>query len=160
MWGFAAQTGCPPFDLLVVENDPGAGAKPAVDAFTAQLPPHITLTYLHEPKAGVANARNAAADKVRTRYIAFLDDDQTAAPDWLKSMLACAARYPAAVAFGPVRAALPDSAREHTPQPSAFFYRTQLGPTRYTDPSYCYGNSSLHMSLPPPPSPRSTARMI
>ncbi len=155
----AAQTGCPPFELLVVDNDPGAGAKPVVEAFTARLPPHITLTYLHEPKAGVANARNAAADKVRTRYIAFLDDDQTADPDWLQSMLSCAARYPAAVTFGPVRAALPESAREHTAYLSAFFSRPELGQTGYAETSYGCGNSFIDMTLIPPERPVFDARM-
>lgn len=72
-------------ELIVADNDPDGGARERVFQFAdrASFPVH----YVHAPQPGVANARNAALAKASGRYIAFLDDDQTASPDWLAEML-------------------------------------------------------------------------
>jgi succinoglycan biosynthesis protein ExoM len=153
-----AQTGCPAFDLLVVDNDPDAGARLVADAIATNLPGHISLVYIHEPAPGVANARNAAVARVNTRYIAFLDDDQSAAPDWLQSLLACAARYPAAVTFGPVRATLPESGSQHGAYLTSFFSRPEIGTTGHTTKSFGCGNSLVDMQSIPQDRPVFDAR--
>ena len=45
------------------------------------------VRYVHEPAAGVANARNAALAAARGDLIAFLDDDEEAAPGWLAALI-------------------------------------------------------------------------
>ena len=153
-----AQTGCPDFDLLIVDNDPGASARSAAEALQAKAPPSITLTYLHEPRAGVANARNTAVDNVRTRLVAFLDDDQTACLDWLAALLSCNARFPAAITFGPVRTVLPDSVSTHEAYMKEFFSRPDQGATGYTAKSFGCGNSLVDLQAIPASRPVFDAR--
>jgi len=147
------QTGCPPFDLLIVDNDPGASAREAAASLRARLPASITLSYRHEPRAGVANARNAAVETVRTRLIAFLDDDQTAAADWLASLMDCHTRFPAAVTFGPVRTVLPPGSSLHTDYLKEFFSRPEQGATGYMAKSFGCGNSLIDLEAIPPGRP-------
>ena len=153
-----AQSGCAPFDVLVIDNDPAAGARPAAEQFAVSMPETISLAYVHEPRPGVANARNAAIDKVRTRFIAFLDDDQSAAPGWLAALLSCSARFPAAVTFGPVRAQLPDGASRHAGYLTGFFSRPELSASGYTRRSFGCGNSLIDLYAIPPVRPVFDAR--
>lgn len=143
------QTGCPDFDLLIVDNDPAASARTIAEQFRSALPASISLTYLHEPRAGVANARNAAVAKVRTRLIAFLDDDQTAAPGWLAALLSCHTRFPAPVTFGPVRAVLPEDGSQHEAYLKEFFSRPEQGVSGYTTKSFGCGNSLIDLETIP-----------
>jgi glycosyltransferase involved in cell wall biosynthesis len=57
---------------------------------------------VHEPRAGVARARNAGLARARGRWIAFLDDDEEASPGWLAGLLCVAHRTGADAVFGPV----------------------------------------------------------
>ncbi len=152
------QAGCPPFDLLIVDNDPDGSATSAVDGFRDRLPPGVTLNYLHEPAAGVANARNAAVNTVRTRLIAFLDDDQTACTEWLAALLQCHARFPAAVTFGPVRTVLPPGGSAHDAYLKAFFSRPEQGATGFTPKSFGCGNSLIDLDAIPAGRPVFDAR--
>ena len=70
------------FDLIVVDNTPDASAKDAIAELRATCPESVNLIVLHEPAAGVANARNHAMSAVRTDLVAFLDDDQSAPETW------------------------------------------------------------------------------
>ncbi|MDP3175320.1 MAG: glycosyltransferase family 2 protein, partial [Phenylobacterium sp.] len=73
-----AQTGfeAGALELVVVDNDVLPSAQAQVEARAAEAP--FPVTYLHEPRAGVANARNAALGVARAPLIAFLDDDEEA----------------------------------------------------------------------------------
>jgi len=153
-----AQTDAPPFDVLVVDNDPAASARAVADQFAQQAVSGIRLTYLHEPHPGVANARNAAIGAVRTPLVAFLDDDQTATETWLAALLACHKRFPAAVTFGPVRAALPAPGGPHEAYLTEFFSRPESGPTGYIRQPFGCGNSLVDLSAIPPARPVFDAR--
>jgi GT2 family glycosyltransferase len=59
----------------------------------------------HQQSRGINVARNAGVHASSASLIAFLDDDVYAPPGWLAAVLAGAARYDAADAFGgPIRA--------------------------------------------------------
>jgi glycosyltransferase involved in cell wall biosynthesis len=63
-----------------------------------------------EKRRGIPFARNAAVRAaVDTDFIAFIDDDEEAEPDWLQELLVAQARYDADVVFGPVLSKLPDA---------------------------------------------------
>jgi len=99
-----------PYELVVVDND----ARPSAQALVARLVARLAakakvpVRYLHEPRAGVANARNAATAATRAPLIAFLDDDEEAPACWLAELLAVQAAHDADVVFGPVRGRAPD----------------------------------------------------
>jgi succinoglycan biosynthesis protein ExoM len=101
-----AQTGVTAYsvDIIVCDNSPEASARDQVIAFGLNSP--LTVTFVHEPNPGVANARNSAVAACFADFIAFLDDDEEAPRDWLKSLLATQSAFAADVVFGPVTARL------------------------------------------------------
>ncbi|WP_022702111.1 glycosyltransferase family 2 protein [Oceanicaulis alexandrii] len=95
-----------PDEIVIVDNDPQAGAQEAVNQLADGAP--VRLSYVHEPNPGVSNARNTGFAHTRARFIAQLDDDETASPHWLASLLDARKTLNAPVVFGPVIAQLPD----------------------------------------------------
>ncbi|PHS26459.1 MAG: family 2 glycosyl transferase [Robiginitomaculum sp.] len=88
-------------EIVVLDNDPKASAREVVAHMskTSRWP----IVYGHEPEPGVATARNTALRIAKAKIIMFIDDDQTAAPGWMKSMLAVQAKTNADLVFGPVQ---------------------------------------------------------
>ena len=88
----------PPARVLVVDNDPGASARPAVEGSALER-----VSYAWEPQPGIAAARNralleAAGDDV----LVFLDDDERPGPGWLQHLLDVRAATGSAGVVGPV----------------------------------------------------------
>jgi succinoglycan biosynthesis protein ExoM len=94
--------------IIVVDNDDTPSAKPAVDATAIGLP--LPVTFVHAPGRNISIARNAALDAATARFLAFIDDDETASPDWLASLIAERIASGADVVLGPVDATYRDSA--------------------------------------------------
>jgi succinoglycan biosynthesis protein ExoM len=101
-----AQVAREPFEIVIVDNDPAGSALGRLQALAheARMPVRI----VHEPRAGVANARNAALAAAQGDMIAFLDDDEIAPPEWLGELLRVQAATKADVVFGPVKTKLPE----------------------------------------------------
>ncbi len=92
--------------LIVVDNAP----EPLADAvISAEYP---EARYVHEPRPGIAVARNAALMAVpgEARAVVFIDDDERADPGWLRALIDCANRSGADTVSGPVRSVFPDGA--------------------------------------------------
>jgi succinoglycan biosynthesis protein ExoM len=95
---------------VVVDNSdkPSGAVHKAVDKI---LP--AGSRYVVCPKPGLANARNAAiahALAMDASWIAFIDDDEEAADDWLFSLYWSARRYNADACHGVVRYRFPSDA--------------------------------------------------
>jgi glycosyltransferase involved in cell wall biosynthesis len=85
-------------DVLVVDNDPDAGAADVVQAAGAP-----GVRYVHEPEPGIAAARNRAlAESAHADLLVFVDDDERPTGDWLDRLLATYERTGAAGVVGPV----------------------------------------------------------
>jgi succinoglycan biosynthesis protein ExoM len=74
-------------EIVVIDNESRPNNKVAVEAFAdkSQYPIH----YVHEPERGISHARNAALDRsysLGADWIAFIDDDEVACPDWVKNL--------------------------------------------------------------------------
>lgn len=141
------------FTLIIADNAPNASASAAIETLRKVCPDTINLVSLHEPNPGVANARNKAMGAVMTDLVAFLDDDQSAPEDWLIRLLESHARFPAAVTFGPVVTALPDTQRRHRAYFSSFFAREPDLKQGYTTLSFGCGNSLVDFSRIPGEAP-------
>jgi GT2 family glycosyltransferase len=77
----------PPFDVVVVDG----GSPPPIRKHLEQQAAMrgfrlIRRDYFLSPN----EARNLAVPEVRTKYIAFVDNDVVYAPGWLKALVACA----------------------------------------------------------------------
>ena len=96
-------------EIIVADNDPGGSARSYVEKFAASS--NVDIHYLHIPQPGVSNARNGALKAAQGRYLAFLDDDQEAGENWLKTLLTVARKYQAGLAFVPTIARIPGSSR-------------------------------------------------
>ncbi|MDQ1631403.1 MAG: succinoglycan biosynthesis protein ExoM [Frankiaceae bacterium] len=82
--------------VLVVDNDPAAGARGVVQAVDG-------ARYVHEPTPGIAAARNRALDEAGdAAQLVFVDDDEWPEPDWLARLLGSAEATGAAAVVGPV----------------------------------------------------------
>lgn len=76
------QKGAAAFDIIVVDNDREKSGEAVALQFRDTLP----LTYLVEPVRGIARTRNRAVAVARSRFLAFIDDDEWAAPQWLAAL--------------------------------------------------------------------------
>jgi succinoglycan biosynthesis protein ExoM len=92
----------PSLQVVVVDNEGDPRVHAVVDAFAART--GIRTSFVVEPRRGISQARNAALDLVPANadFVAFIDDDETPSPEWLRALLATQARTGAAVVCGPV----------------------------------------------------------
>ena len=145
-----AETG---FTIIIVDNTPDATAATAIAELRHACPPSIKLVTLHEPRPGVANARNTAMASVDGDLVAFLDDDQSAPETWLESLLEAYESCPAAVTFGPVVTVLPEGITKHKAYFRAFFAREPDFASGYIDTYFGCGNALVDFSQIPGSAP-------
>lgn len=97
------------FEIVVVDNDADGSARAVVEGFLALTDQRgINLSYHIEPEQNIALARNRAVAAAQGEFIAFIDDDETAAPDWLEELMAALQRYDADGVRGPVVPVFPE----------------------------------------------------
>jgi succinoglycan biosynthesis protein ExoM len=143
-------------ELVIVDNDQVPSAEPLARQLAAEAP--FPVRYVHEPAAGVANARNAALAAAGGDLIAFLDDDEEASPGWLAALIETQARFDADVVFGPVQARAPTQT-PHRQYLQQFFSREGPAETGIIAHYYGCGDSLVRRAtLPHPTRPFSPLR--
>lgn len=86
-------------DVLVVDNDAGAGARTVVQDLADGR-----VRYVVEPDPGIAAARDRTLAECRDRdLLVFIDDDERPTPGWLARLLETWRCTGAAAVAGPVR---------------------------------------------------------
>ena len=70
------------FEVIVVDD---GGTIPA-QTVVAEYEQRISVTVRRQKRAGAAAARNTGALKARAKYLAFMDDDCRADPEWLHEL--------------------------------------------------------------------------
>src|SRR5689334_13154573 len=74
-----------PARVLVIDNDPGGGARAHLETLIAGGQP---IRYVHEPEPGIAAARNRAIDEtLDADLLVFIDDDERPVDGWLQALL-------------------------------------------------------------------------
>jgi len=89
--------------VIVADNDAAGTARQQVKQLQAAFP--WPLHYTLEPERGLAAVRNRLLDtavELDADWIAFLDDDEMPAPDWLCALWRSAQEYGADVVTGPL----------------------------------------------------------
>lgn len=99
------------FEIVLVDNDPAGGALDQLYVFAGRANRHVAI--VHEPRPGVANARNAGVRAAKGRFIAFLDDDEIAPVRWLSELLRVQSETKADAVFGPVSPRFAEPPRRH-----------------------------------------------
>ncbi|MEO5779321.1 glycosyltransferase family 2 protein [Arthrobacter sp. PAMC25284] len=117
--------GQPRATVLVIDNDPDAGARETVSQLAESFPPGL-VRYVHEPRPGIAAARNRAlSEAAASELLVFIDDDEVPSEQWLTHLVELQAATGAAAVVGPVI-----SEYEHEPEPwieaGGFFRRRRL----------------------------------
>jgi len=88
--------------IVVADNDAEPEARERVLA--AAFEHGLDLAYVHAPARNISVARNACLDAAHGDFLAFIDDDEWAAPGWLAALLAAARAGGFDAVLGPVNA--------------------------------------------------------
>lgn len=89
------------YSIVVADNDPGQSAMATVAEFSKTS--KIQAVYCHDAEPNIARARNKALENATGEYIAFVDDDEFCAQDWLFNLRLACVKYEADGVLGPVK---------------------------------------------------------
>lgn len=94
----------PVMEVIVVDNDPSGSAESIVETTKSSF--QWPLKYFVETNPGVTYARNRCIAEVAedSDFVAMLDDDETATPQWLEELLISQQTSKAEITTGPVLA--------------------------------------------------------
>lgn len=85
--------------VVVVDNEPLGRAASVVEPWCG-----TRVAYVHEPRPGLAAARNRALDAAAgANVLVFLDDDETPGADWLLHLVRAWTAWGCTAVAGPVR---------------------------------------------------------
>ncbi len=87
----------PAFELLVVDNNSTDRTRELVEELAG---PDARVRYIFEPRQGLSHARNAGIREARGAFIAFIDDDLLAPPDWVSAIIRAFREFPEADIVG------------------------------------------------------------
>ena len=93
------------YEIVVVDNGSTDATKEVVQRAAARSP--MPVKYVYHEVHGDAPARNCGMVQAQGSWMAFFDDDQLAAPDWLLKLHQAAVETQAPVVGGAVRLDLP-----------------------------------------------------
>ena len=108
-------------EILIVDNNALPIEQKPIQKFSETSP--YPVHYIHEAKAGVSNARNAALGFANSRYVAFLDDDMEITKSWIDSLVQVSIHHKAGVVFGPLTAKFKNYADPRNSYLSSFYTR-------------------------------------
>ncbi|ORE96678.1 UDP-hexose transferase [Stappia sp. 22II-S9-Z10] len=109
--------------IIVADNSDAATAQATVHAAAQGHPFQIVYLEAHPPNISVA--RNRAVAEATADFVAFLDDDQHVAPNWLAAMASAIRRHDYDVYFGPFT---PEFAEPAAAGPAAHAQFTRASP--------------------------------
>lgn len=129
--------------VIVVDNDPAASARTTVQSHNAASP--FEIIWVHEPRAGIAHARNTGvAHAADAELIAFLDDDEVASTNWLKHLVDVQHSTGADAVFGPIAGKAPHADQQMRDFIEDFFSRHGPANNGLIEHYYGCGNSLLY----------------
>lgn len=98
------------YEVIVVDNDKDRGAEAIIGPIMERV--EGRLIYDVEPQQNIALARNRSVSLATGNYIAFIDDDEQPAENWLFELLHAIKKYNADAVFGPVMPVYPSNTPE------------------------------------------------
>jgi succinoglycan biosynthesis protein ExoM len=98
-----------PDEVVVVDNDGEASARPVVDRRVTDGAP-FPIRYAVQPQKNISLTRNKTVELATGDWLAFIDDDERAPAPWLAQLIKSADRYAADGVLGPVVPVVPATA--------------------------------------------------
>jgi succinoglycan biosynthesis protein ExoM len=141
----AAQTRLPE-QIVIVDNDPAASARATVEDFAARHP-QLRLSYEVQPVKNISITRNRTVALADGDWLAFVDDDERAPPQWLQQLLDCALAAKADGVLGPVLPVLPEHAPRWIARGHFYDWPRQATGTEVERRNLRFGNLILHRRL-------------
>jgi succinoglycan biosynthesis protein ExoM len=98
------------YEVVIIDD----GSTDATPALVQKMTNHsnIPIRYFREERVGVAAARNRGVRESKGEWIAFIDDDETAEPDWLQELMAAARAQHADCVGGSLSLVFPQESAE------------------------------------------------
>jgi len=85
-------------EVVVVDNHPSENGRPVVEGLASAASP---IRYVADPVRNMSALRNRGFAEARGRWVAFVDDDEVADPNWLDELIGAALDTGAQIAVGP-----------------------------------------------------------
>lgn len=98
-----------PDQVVVVDNDVAGSARATVEEFKHK-DSRLPISYEIQPERNISATRNRTVHLATADWMAFIDDDERAPPQWLRLLLESAARFQADGVLAPVEPQLPAAA--------------------------------------------------
>lgn len=89
------------YSVVVCDNDAAESAREIVAGFSVAS--HLLVTYCNEPQRNIALARNKSLQHADGDLVAFIDDDEFPADDWLRNLFEALVKYRADGILGPIK---------------------------------------------------------
>lgn len=99
-----------PYEIVVTENEAGYPSREVIEPLIQQAEAQgISVKYVCEPRKGYSFVRNRGVEEASGEYLAFIDDDETAAVDWLQQLMNACREWDADAVHGRVEYLFPDN---------------------------------------------------
>jgi glucosyl-dolichyl phosphate glucuronosyltransferase len=85
------------YEVIIIDNFSTDHTAELAKSFIIKKP---NFRYVYEPEIGLSNARNRGWREANGEYVAYIDDDAKAEPEWLFEMFKFINRYPDVSVFG------------------------------------------------------------
>ena len=115
------------YSIVVTDNDHLQSGKAVVSEFVTDR--NIPITYCVEHRQGIALARNTAVAHATGDFVAFIDDDEFPATDWLLQLFATCLKHKVDGVLGPVKRYFDDQPPKWVIKST--FYERPTYPTGY-----------------------------
>ena len=89
------------YSVVVADNDALRSSESVVSEFASKS--SIPVVYCVEPRQNIPMARNKAVENAKGDFVAFIDDDEFPAKDWLLMLFKACNEYKVDGALGPVK---------------------------------------------------------
>jgi glycosyltransferase involved in cell wall biosynthesis len=113
------------YSIVVVDNDRLESGKAVVADFAVQS--RVRVRYCVEPRQSIALARNMAVQNAEGDYVAWIDDDEFPAKNWLLTLFKDRERYQVDGVLGVVKRHFDETPPEWIKK--SHFYERRINPT-------------------------------
>ncbi|MDO4569077.1 MAG: glycosyltransferase family 2 protein [Planctomycetia bacterium] len=135
------------YEIVVVENDVSQESRSVVESRVESAQCRgVEVRYVCEPKRGLAPARNRCVAEARGEFIAFLDDDETAQPDWLEQLMRVQNQFDADAVYGVVEPIFAENFPEYLKRTQLYSYLAPPTKEPYPTEDFCTNTVLLRKS--------------